>query len=177
MPRWYNTLPLPIVDLPADTAHRGKGASVKPEIIVLHATAGIDSRKWLTTTKGSNVSVHRLIPKDGTIYKCMDDEVLAWHVGNATMYPSRQGRASNANLIALGIEIENKNDGKDNYTWMQYLAAAAQCSEWWGKYGYLPILAHGWIDVGKDDPVGWDWNVFMDRVMRDYVKNAHKLAI
>lgn len=172
MNKWFPTPPLRVVDLPADSRHRGGFRGLAPEMIVLHHTAGTDSRAWLTTNPRSNVSVHRLIAKDGTIYKIVEDEGLAHHVGNATMYPIRYGTAINANRLALGIELENKGDGRDNYPWVQVLAAAEQCAEWWGKYGYLPILAHGWIDGPKIDPANFNWELFMGMLMEEYRQNT-----
>lgn len=177
MPKWYTTPALPIVDAPANALHRGRSGVVTPEIIVLHHTAGTNSLKWLSTDPNSNVSAHRLVDKMGVIYKIVEDTGLAFHVGNASMFPSRRGRASNANLIALGIEIENRGDGTDQYTWLQYESVAEQCAEWWGTYGYLPIVAHGWIDVPKDDPVGWNWEYFMDRLIKVYTLSVYGMKL
>lgn len=177
MPKWFATPPMPIVDKPADSKHRGAAGRLKPELIVLHHTGGRDSLKWLTTDPRSDVSSHRLIDRMGRNMKLVEDSGIAHHIGNATMYPSRQGKASNGNLVALGIEIENLGDGKEQYTWLQYEAVAEQCCEWWGAYGYLPILAHGWVDVGKDDPVGWNWEYFMDRLIKLYSQNVYGIKL
>lgn len=149
---YFKTAPLSIIDLPADEQHAA-GLPLTPELIVIHATAGTDSRKHLSTSPASNVSIQRLITKLGTIYKIVDDAKQAHHVGK-----SRMGNELNLNDRALGIELENRNSGRDPYPDAQLRACAKQIVEWWGVYGYLPVVSHARIDTeGKTDPRGLDW--------------------
>lgn len=146
---------LPIVDLPTTMIDPGV---LEPLLIVLHATAGRDSRVWLQSNP-RGVSVHRLIAKNGTIYKMADDLAICRHVGFSAWHDVGIGGAlPNLNRYALGIEIENLNNGADPYMAGQYEMAARQCVEWLGRFGPLPIVGHGEIDTqGKRDPRGWDW--------------------
>lgn len=169
---YFITPPLAIIDLPADAQHRSPGV-LTPQMILLHATAGTDSRKWLSTDPRSVVSVPRLIMKDGTIYKIADDRVVCNHAGG-----SRIGRRRNLNRIALGIEFENRNTKRDPYPFAQVDAGAAQVVEWWGRYGFLPILSHAQVDdpldpdvEPKTDPVGFPWPLFY-RQIRERLRAA-----
>lgn len=163
---YFATPSLPIVDLPADAQHITPGMLL-PQVIIFHATAGTNSRVWLSTDPRSNVSTQRLIEKDGTNVKIADDHTICNHVGF-----SRLGRRRNLNPIAFGIEFENRNNGKDPYPFPQIDAGAAQVVEWWGLYGFLPILSHAAVDDPADpkakpktDPRGFPWPLFYQQVV------------
>lgn len=159
---YFSTSPLSIVDLP--TEHQRPGLT--PALIVLHATAGRDSRAWLQFNPRA-VSIHRLIQKDGRIYKLAPDSAICGHVGF-----SQLGTDRDLNNQALGIEFENRNTGRDPYPLEQVAAGAAQVVEWWGRYGFLPILSHGQIDTqGKTDPRGFPWPLFYGQI-REHLRAA-----
>lgn len=163
---WFKTNPLDVVDAPADMYHYGVNDALTPLYIIIHATAGRNSLKWLTTQSNPPVSVHRLIARDGTIYKIVDDSRVAWHTGHAIWFPNRLRILTNLNNLALGVELENLNDGKQDYTAQQMDALTRQVCEWFGKYGYLPILSHAAVDSRKSDPAGFNWTSFMGMVAR-----------
>lgn len=126
--------------------------------IVLHATAGTNSLKWL---KGNpeGTSIHVLITKTGLIYRMVPDDRAAHHCGysrwmhNGIIY-SRNNRR-NVNQVTLGIELENLNNGKDPYPAAQLTACAWQIDQWLAAYGNLVLLHHRDIDTqGKTDPRG-----------------------
>src|SRR3569832_590174 len=154
--RWFNTPPLCVTDLPAKSDHHGDLTGLRPRFIVLHATGGTDSRDWLTRTSDPPVSVHRLISREGVIYKILPDEAVAWHVGRSIMFPDGKGSHTNLNNLALGIELENLNNGKQDYTAEQMDKTTRQILEWYGAYGYLPILSHASVDNRKTDPAGFN---------------------
>lgn len=77
------------------------GGLIKPEIIVLHHTAGANSLGWLTNRE-SGVSAHFLISRDGTTYQLVRSNMKAFHAGVSTYY----GR-ENVNNFSIGIEHEN----------------------------------------------------------------------
>lgn len=159
---YFQTPPLSIIDKPADARHTaGPRTAADIWLIVLHATVGglQSSLSWLTTNPNSNVSTHRLIDQDGTIYKICDDLVIANHVGY-----SRMGNKS-PNPGALGIEFVNSNSGHEPYEAAQIESGVLQIREWWGLYGALPILTHAAIDTkGKTDPAGFPWQQFYRRL-------------
>lgn len=167
----FATPRLRIMDLPADDRHVSPGR-LQPRLIILHATAGTDSRAWLTTDPRSVVSIHRLIAKDGMIYKIADDHTICHHVGF-----SQIGRERGLNDISLGIEFENRNTGRDPYPLEQVDAGAAQIVEWWGVHGFLPILSHAQVDAPhtggtKTDPAGFPWRVLYARIWHHLAQAA-----
>lgn len=165
-PMWFSTPALDIVDLPADRGHYSDGVHLVPRRIVLHATAGKDSRAWLSRTSNPPVSVHRLIRRDGRIYKIVADEHVAYHVGFATLFPYPGRGLTSANYTSLGIELENDNTSKEGYTAAQVASAVLQVVEWFGKFGYLPVVSHADLDSRKSDPHGFDWQGFYLLVAR-----------
>jgi N-acetyl-anhydromuramyl-L-alanine amidase AmpD len=165
MPRLFDTPPLEIIDLLADVRHH---AGIRPlswiEFIILHSTEGVDSRGWLSTSPESVVSIHRLIQrtpyeaarKYGGHYKILPDDKIANHVGYGTLGNYGPGKPKNLNMVSLGIELERY--GTQGYTAYQYDQTAAIICEWWGLYGFLPILSHRQVDPNRrTDPVGLDF--------------------
>lgn len=158
---YFETLPLDIIDIPADSRHASGLLVWPPRYIIIHASGGTDSRAWLSTDRRSQVSVHRLIEKDGTLYKILPDEKQCWGAGYGSV-----GATVNLNPFALQIELENLNDGRDPYPDVQVLSCARQVAEWWGLYGALPVLSHAQVDRRKDDPRGFPWPHFYAELFR-----------
>lgn len=130
------------------------------EAIIAHGTVGTDSRAYLSRggdlPDGSDrkVSIHVLIQKPGDpIYRYVPDDIGANHAGYGTM-PAGFSQV-NPNLITVGFELENLQDGKDPYPDTQLLAMGWQCNDWRAKHGPLPILRHADIDPSRrSDTVG-----------------------
>lgn len=164
----FQTAPLTIIDRPANARHTAGVRSVSSIwYIVLHSTVGglESSLNWLTTNPNSNVSTHRLIDQNGDIYKVCDDLTIANHVG----YSRIGNKTPNPN--ALGIEFVNTNTGRDPYDLDQLWSGAKQVAEWWGLYGFLPILTHAQIDTkGKSDPRGFPMAQF-NQMLWDYLNS------
>jgi N-acetyl-anhydromuramyl-L-alanine amidase AmpD len=146
---------------PADMFHYSYAPKMEPQLIVLHATAGKDSWRWLTKESNPPVSAHYLIDKTGRIRQLVPLEALAWHAGASILFPDGHGGLINVNRIAFGIEMENLNDGKDTYPLAQVEAVSWLCVGLWHKYGYLPVLSHRDIDNRKSDPRGFPWAQFL----------------
>lgn len=155
----FRTPALNITDLPARADHYSPGRAGPISCIVLHATAGVDSRDWLTysSPRGKEVSIHRLIQKDGRIYKIVADENTAWHAGPGQAWQTIGTSELNLNSVSLGIELENLNVAGDKYTPVQLLACVGQIVEWWGLYGFLPLLRHYEVQENKKDPQHLPW--------------------
>lgn len=137
--------------------------------IVVHATAGTNSLKWL---KGNSegTSIHVLITKTGLIYRMVPDSRAAHHCGysrwmhNGVIYSRRN--QYNVNQVTLGIELENLNNGKDPYPAAQLAACAWQIEQWRSAYGNLVLLHHRDIDTqGKTDPRG----ITIDDILQHYI--------
>jgi len=128
--------------------------------VVIHATAtnGIDSpRMWLCNPE-SKVSAHYLIGKDGLTYQLVDDNNVAWHAGESEWAGEKW-----VNGFSIGIELVNKNDGKDPYPVKQLgvctRLVAALCKE--HNIGLKNVVAHADIAPGrKNDPLGFPWGDF-----------------
>lgn len=167
---YFLTPPLTIIDRPANARHLGPPRSTAAiKIIVLHSTAGSleSSLDWLTTNPDSVVSVHRLVDRDGTIYKIADDARVCNHVGF-----SRMGNTTNLNPASLGIELVNRNDGRDPYPHAQLLSCVKQVVEWQGHFGEIPIVGHYQVDTkGKSDPAGFPWALFY-QILVDYKRGV-----
>lgn len=161
----FRTAPLVITDHPADSIHCCGQTRLGYRWILMHATGGTNSLDWLSTTSPNSrpVSCHRLIAKDGHIYKIVPDDQTAYTQGPAEVGPLPI-HGQNLNNWALSIELENLDNGRDPYPAAQLDAAAAQVVEWWGAYGFIPIVAHAWVQADKHDPAGFDWPDFYRRI-------------
>lgn len=157
--KYFETPPLKFVDLPADKNHYWPGRQSLTRAICLHDTVGTDSRAWLTTTPGSNASAHRLIARDGTIYKLVDDKDTAWTNGPSKMYTS-PGSLSNQNASYLTIEMEHHYKLTPDWPEAQIAACARQVVEWWGFVGFLPVVYHWQVQGNKVDPINFPFGVF-----------------
>lgn len=166
----FTTAPLQITDFHADPQHIG-GRRRGYRWIVLHHTGGTDSKLWLSRTSPLDkpVSVQRLITKRGENIKIAGDDEVAWTQGPARIgalprYNPQGVLLESVNDWALAIEFENLGDGRDPYPAAQLDMGAAQCVEWWGAYGLIPIVAHAWIQADKNDPLGFPWDDFYHRL-------------
>lgn len=158
------------MDLPADAGHHDGPRPGAPKVIILHATAGVDSRAWLTRTSVPPVSVHRLIPKNGLIYKLVPDELVAWGCGFGHLGPWYPGsKHGGCNAIALQIELENQDIQGDLYTPAQIYSTVLQCAEWSRMWGPLPVLGHFHIDENKKDPAWFPWGQFYKLLWQELV--------
>ncbi len=163
----FSTPPLHIIDHPADAAHKGSNR-LGYELVVLHHTGGSNSLDWLSTTSAPKpVSCHRLIARDGTIYKIVPDHEVAFTQGPAVIGPT-PANGRDANEIGLSIEFENLGNGQD-WPEAQLRAGAAQVVEWWGAYGWIPVLYHKQVQSDKSDPYGFPRARF-DQLVLEYLR-------
>lgn len=170
----FTTQPLAIIDAAAASTHFMVGrAGFQPLQILLHHTAGTipQTLNWLRSESPNRVSCHRLIAKDGRNYKIVADDNTAYCAGFGDVGPIDSDRNDpvgvpiNLNVCTLNIELENLGNGRDKYPLAQMTMCAKQIIEWWGKYGFLPVLAHGHVDANKNDPAGFDW-LLLNRLLR-----------
>lgn len=136
----FVTPPLSVIDLPANAVHTGAARPLSAiKGIILHSTEGSDSRDWLSKTSLPPVSIHRLIRRaPGEHYKILPDNRVAWHAGS--------GKWGNYQLndVTLGVELERQ--GSQRYTEYQLEEVSALTVEWWGLYGFIPVMGHGQVD-------------------------------
>ncbi len=153
--------------------HFKPGTPDRIRMIVLHATAGTypSDLKWLRQggAPGREVSVHYYINKSGQIFQLVADQDIAWHAGRSRW--EVDGRlVTNCNEVSLGIELENRNDGRDPYPPEQYAAACWLTRELAQKYQIPPhqVVRHLDISPGrKTDPAGFPWQRFLAEVFAD----------
>ena len=79
----------------------GRGG-VAIDCVVIHDTECREAGPTLAwfASPGSRVSAHYVIDRDGTIYRCVDDEVGAWHAGDCVV-PG----CPDVNACSIGIEL------------------------------------------------------------------------
>lgn len=147
-------------------------------MIVVHATAGKKAGDIQTLTNDKvplkkRVSCHYYITKDGTIYQLVDDSDAAWHAGAS----SWMGLDSeDIQLISIGIELENLNDGVDPYPDVQYRALVALTRDLVNRHRIPGEMLVRHVDIApkrKTDPRGFPWQRFKQDV---YMPAAKPLA-
>jgi N-acetyl-anhydromuramyl-L-alanine amidase AmpD len=155
-------VPPHVIDYPGTYHQERGGADIR--MIVIHATAGTNSLAWLASSPSNTgrVSAHALVSKAGDIYRIVPDRLAANHCGYSRVV--LDGRAydgsssPNINQVSLGVELENRNDGRDPYPDAQLAALAWLITDWRRQHGELPLRLHREIDTrGKSDPAGLEW--------------------
>ena len=127
--------------------------------IVLHATVEPTTEGTMNIflNPARRVSAHFIVGKDGRVVQMVPVEKRAWHAGTSVL----EGVGS-VNDYSVGIEIVNRNDGKDPFTEAQYEAVAGIVRFLRSRYA-LPdsrLVSHAAIalPVGrKSDPLGFDF--------------------
>ncbi len=133
-------------------------------MLVIHSTAGsaASSLFWLCSP-ASKVSTHYLITKLGKIYQLVPDHLSAWHAGKSRW---RGLTATDIALGSIGIELENRNDGRDPYPAAQTTALLELSRSLIVKYSILSDMVVRHLDIAtprgrKSDPAGFAWEKFM----------------
>lgn len=129
------------------------------DTIVLHSTA-IDSLRDTTKvfqqSKTNPVSAHFTIGKDGSIVQNVSTFDRAWHAG---VSKDAGGRTA-VNQYSIGIEMVNKDDGKDGYTDAQIQAVCGIIAEMRRRFPIKQIVSHEFIAIPpgrKIDPANFPW--------------------
>lgn len=144
-------------------SHGDKARSI--DLIVLHCTESswASALAWLTRKDETPVSAHYQIGKDGRLVQMVAVNDMAFHAGGTKEKPSSWRGRGGVNARSIGVELENKNDGKDPYTkiqievllWLVYRKCKA--------HGIIPqdVVGHCDVDPGrKIDPRGFPFDVF-----------------
>ena len=149
------------------------GTPDRIRMVVLHATAGTypGDLKWLRQggAPGREVSVHYYINKRGHIVQLVADHDIAWHAG-VSRWEVDGRTVYGCNDVSIGIELENRNDGRDPYPPEQYAAARWLTRELVQKYQIPPNQVVRHLDIApgrKTDPAGFPWQRFVSEVFAD----------
>lgn len=138
--------------------------------IVIHATAGSSPGDLAWLRQGGDeqrpVSCHYYIDKSGKVSQLVKDEDTAWHAGVSRWTIDGQV-VTDLNSVAVGIELENLNTGRDPYPEAQVAAAVALTRELAQRHT-IPreqLVRHLEISPGrKTDPAGFPWASFVAQV-------------
>ena len=150
-----------------------------PRVLVMHATAGRapGDLRWLRQGGGdpplSPVSCHYYIDRAGKIAQLVADHDTAWHCGpsrwavDGQVVEGSYRGVARLNWLAIGVELENRNTGKDPYPAAQVAAATALARHLVATYDIprAQLVRHLDIAPGrKTDPAGLDWPPFVRAV-------------
>jgi len=159
-----------------------------PAVFVLHATVGgkLSSLRHLCNPRPINprtglldplqaVSTHYVIDKSGLIYQLVADNRVAWHAGEGVWR-----HWTNLNAVSIGVELVNKNDGKDPYTKAQidaltWLAVMKQRQH---RIDLSNFIRHRDFALyrGKTDPLGFPWDQWKARLKMEFVDRDPPVA-
>jgi N-acetyl-anhydromuramyl-L-alanine amidase AmpD len=133
--------------------------------IVLHNTVG-----QALVPPHPNGSWHYEIDRDGAAHQYVNDKDYAWHVRATDEWRPpwmrwRDTRVSEANSCTVGIELVSFAGhpqcppGYTPYTGAQYASTKELLALLYERYGALPVVTHGSLQLDRTDPVGFDFGL------------------
>ena len=111
-------------------------------------------------------SWHWLIDRDGTTYCDVSEQNVAWHVRAcdrwrpAWMVAAPKQQFSDANYATIGVELVSHATYRQAgipFTDDQYAALKDLWHNLTSRYGPLPTVGHGQLQLDRSDPVEFDW--------------------
>lgn len=113
-------------------------------------------------------SWHYEIGRDGACHQYVPDRDLAWHVRATDEWRPgwlrwRDTRVSEANSCTVGIELVSYAGNTagvpvpEPYTPAQYATLRELLALLYARYGVLPVVTHGAMQLDRTDPVGFDF--------------------
>ena len=122
----------------------------KVDTLVLHFTA-LDLESSLRILRYGDVSSHYVLAEDGSVWKILEDNEVAWHAG-LSMWHGRP----NVNGRSIGVEIVNLDGNTRDYPATQIAALIELCTTIITRNpGISPRNIVGHSDIApkrKDDP-------------------------
>lgn len=152
MPLAYAYVPSPHFDM--------RPPDVVVDCVVLHSTVTttVEETVRVFLDPVRKVSAHFIVGKEGQIVQMVPVEMRAWHAGISEL----EG-ISGVNAYSVGIEMVNRNDGRDPYPKAQYEAVAGLLRFLRSRYA-IPdsrIVSHAQVALPKgrkSDPLGFDFD-------------------
>lgn len=153
---------------------RGAAPQEAIRLIVIHATAGSTTDGAVSVIEEGRASFHWIVP--GTreaahgrhVWAACPERLAAWHVRRSCAHPEICAGATNLNRASLGIEIVNKQDGKDGFSDWQVEAAARIVRYAAAKYPKLVhVASHARLDPQRrtDPGANFPWAEFRRLVL------------
>lgn len=135
---------------------RGGDPVAAVRVMVIHATAGATGDGAVSVMEEGRASFHWIVPgKDEPahgrhVWATCPETLAAWHVRKSCAHPEICGGATHLNRSSLGVEIVNRQDGADPFTFEQIDAAAEIVRYAWAKYPNLAhIVSHARLDPAR----------------------------
>ncbi|MDE2126607.1 MAG: N-acetylmuramoyl-L-alanine amidase [Armatimonadetes bacterium] len=149
---------LPYIYIPSPN-YDNRPANTVINCVVLHATVLTSLNETVAAFEDPDrkVSAHFVVDKDGTVVQMVPVERRAWHAGVSVL-----DGVPRVNDYSVGIEMVNRNDGKDPYPPAQVAAVAGIIRLLRSRYT-IPdsrIVSHAAIALPpgrKTDPAGFDF--------------------
>lgn len=139
-------------------AHRPRPRGMRPDTVVLHATAGATLAGAIETLRERGLGYHYLIDKNGDVWKGAPTLRLVGHAGDSV-----GPHGPRVNGYSIGVSWVNLNDGEDPLTPAQMESAIALLRElrdglpdlkWLTTHYAITVRTDG--SYRKSDPRGVD---------------------
>ena len=153
-----------IVDLPSPN-HAARASDDIVDVLVLHYTE-LPLRESLDVLRDKErqhcVSAHYVLAEDGTVYRLMPEDRVAWHAGHSHW----RGREA-LNTTSIGVEIVNLHGDRHDYPPRQITALIDLCKGILARHpaieprnvvGHSDIAPQRKIDPGRRFP----WKTLAD---------------
>ena len=134
---------------------RPKGTVI--DTVVLHATEreSLEQVIKIFQSPQFQVSSHYTIGKKGELVRHVKDDLMAWHAGKSKMPDGRES----VNAFSIGIELLNRNDGKDPYPKLQIDRLKSLLMRLKKEYPIRYLVSHARVAMPpgrKSDPANLD---------------------
>jgi N-acetyl-anhydromuramoyl-L-alanine amidase len=118
-----------------------------------------DAHPYFDQIRGTQVSSHFYIRRDGQLWQFVSCEHRAWHAGRSNF----QGR-DNCNDFAIGIELEGLEG--QSFEPVQYRSLVDLCISLKQCYPITHVAGHEHIAPGRkfDPGAGFDWRLFQKNI-------------